>query len=1678
LAEADARGLPGATIDRVELQRAGEGHPLDDVVVRGSLRTGDAAVLEIQVKRTVKFTATDTVFKDVVEQLARAYRKLDLSNTRHLFAVAIERTSFKIDGAYRDVLRWARAVGSASIFIDRINRKKVGNEDMRTFVATVRTHLGSAGCDNDDEAVWQVLRRFQILTFDYDAPGSQSLELALERSRAVLEPDEVSRASGFWKALAETAIRKAASGGDLNRTRLLEELSLVDRFCVRGSKKNRAPRETLLQSAALAAADLRRDIAGVSLARSAQLDAVRNAMDVGRYIEIRGGPGVGKSGILGMLVQQVLAESCAVVFSPERTPPGGWLALKAALGVDASPRAFLVDLASDGGAILFVDSLDFYTDPEKRATVKDLVRSAAEIPNFHVIVTARTDFDKEEPNWLPADVLARLGRPPAVTIDEIGEEEIEELKAAAPSLRALLADNHPARSIARNLFRLSRLLEVQGAEDLRSEVDLLERWWKTADGPPEERRERARLLASLADNALDGGDHIVTSAAPASVDSLIASESLRELGLDRVTFRHDVLREWALAASFHDDPSKLGRLPLSRSASAPFIRGVELGARLELERSQNGENWARYLAQVSHTDAHTSWRRWSLLAILRSEHSSVLLDRAAVELLQNDGALLRELIRTARAVESRPLADALAEVGATLPSMPAGIYVAANGSWSTLVMWLLARHADIPIQTLPDVVDLFQSLSASAFFLDPLTPKMALVLADWLDEIEDARDHNPFSKTSSPPPRFASSFGPYDLEKLATDVRLAFSLMAARVPDRAERYLQGVQKRSRNEGTICEILKFRGTFAQAAPSILAELTLSGLIPKKEEKEERRYRSTVRRETFTHLDSQFLPSSPAQGPFLELLNAAPAEGLALIHRLVDHAVSVLSKGKNPSGNGFLLPLPAGTRFFPWEQTYYWSRNAKGCYATESALMALETWSHARIERSDDVDQVMSDVLGSEGSPAAFVLIAVDIIISHWPKTAQAATAFLACPELLSADRTRQAHDSMPKIDLLGFNSIGPKEPTGAASLADLAKRPSRRIPLENLLPYFLHGEGTDVDRVRKLLEAASTRLGGPEAGDTFAEPRFMARHALNMLDQSNWQPAEGGLVYVAPPEEEEHVAKLQAERASDAADFQIDAAIQVVLDEPDRSSPDLAGRVVDYAKRLEAKAGESDEDDLRSRAHTIVSAAMIAARDSSDEFLYQNEGWIRGIFSDAFATEDPTGVASIREGIRYNPVAIATLGLIHLWRRKGQASDRDALLVLAGRDAPEAAQGFGAGLAVIRKLDQRIIPAAMRCALAAQIRSNRRWDASDEERASDREQQAQRIAKVIAAERAWLAGRKPEPGWPQLPAHEVCVRHGILIGEHSAETQSPRPARSDEIFYSQAGALWLRNLLGDADTDSFDWISAFVSSYGGWTASANGAGLERCVDFDSRLDQWNSIFYRLVARAMLNCSFEATISEVQRAVDVPDRSFYDIAPELIPAIDRLYFNDSRLPLECALRLRNLIAGRMLDSAGWRRENDRSELSVEMRIGPAIGALFFNNYSSFGQAKCYLLPKGIDRVDAFLPKLRELIESGPVPFSATLLMNLLEVSPAPRHASFFVSSALNWLGRQPANTGLWIESGLGKRLATWIESILNIDPSLRSSSNPIRAQIDDVLGRLVQLGVPEAHRVERAMAGGIQ
>ena len=255
LARAEPRGLPGTTIDRVEFQRAAEGHPLDDVIVQAHDAQGKPAVLEIQVKRSMTFAPSDPVFREVVEQIAKVLGKPEFSNARYELGIAISRTSQKIDGAYQDVLTWARQLGDAGTFMNRINRPGSANDDMRGFVKTFRSHLCEAGVPHEDETVWQILRRLQIFVFDYTALGSVSEELAKERAVRTLHADDASRAAELWSVLAELSLEIASSGGDRTRDRLLEDLRQKS-FRLAADRHNLSARTALAEASRNALADI------------------------------------------------------------------------------------------------------------------------------------------------------------------------------------------------------------------------------------------------------------------------------------------------------------------------------------------------------------------------------------------------------------------------------------------------------------------------------------------------------------------------------------------------------------------------------------------------------------------------------------------------------------------------------------------------------------------------------------------------------------------------------------------------------------------------------------------------------------------------------------------------------------------------------------------------------------------------------------------------------------------------------------------------------------------------------------------------------------------------------------------------------------------------------------------------------------------------------------------------------------------------------------------------------------------------------------------------------------------------------------------------------------------------------------------------------------------------------
>jgi len=144
LLEVEARGLPGCRMESVRLQRGEEGFSLDDIVVHGVSREGVTASIEIQVKRTLTFTASDNEFRDVVRQIGAAVSGESPGESQHGFGIAIGRTRQSKEPFYQDVLKWARNLEDAVAFP---NALQICSGKLGLLVFRPHQHLRERFCD-------------------------------------------------------------------------------------------------------------------------------------------------------------------------------------------------------------------------------------------------------------------------------------------------------------------------------------------------------------------------------------------------------------------------------------------------------------------------------------------------------------------------------------------------------------------------------------------------------------------------------------------------------------------------------------------------------------------------------------------------------------------------------------------------------------------------------------------------------------------------------------------------------------------------------------------------------------------------------------------------------------------------------------------------------------------------------------------------------------------------------------------------------------------------------------------------------------------------------------------------------------------------------------------------------------------------------------------------------------------------------------------------------------------------------------------------------------------------------------------------------------------------------------------------------------------------------------------
>lgn len=1540
LSGSEPLGLSGTTIECVALQRAALGYPLDDIIIHAKTHDGKPATLEIQAKRKLKFTPEDKKFGEVVAQIFQASLKKEFKTEVYEMAIAVGQTSRKISEYYQAVLDWAKKSANGNDFFARISQTGLANDEMRTFVNTFKRRIIEAGGTDDNETIWQLLRKLTILVFDFNTPGSNSEQSAINQAFNILHRDQKSQARSFWEVLIILTSNAAAVGGSYTRLTLLEELRLRA-FLFSGYKDYLSAYDSLKEGTDYALKSITDQIGNITLMREKYFTAIQRALDKGRYIEIQGDGGVGKSVLLKQFASEQMKKSRAIVFRPGRTTPRGWTALKAELQFKGSAKELLTDFASQGGATIFIDNLDFFND-EERTTIIDLVQAAADVQGVYVIATARRNFGKEEKNWLPSDALKRLGCI-HILIDNLSEPEIEEIQHAIPELAPLMMIGHPACE-AQTLFRLAYLARrPKNAKGVFSETEMAFEWWNTVDGLfPKNLREIHRVLNILVQQSLgDLRPFDISEQSTNIIDLLIREGILRDLGNERVTFDHDVFREWGIANFLYNNLSTVTFLHLERPARPDLARGIELASRMLLETSNDFSKWKQLVDILNQQNVHHTWRRKVLLGLVHSEIADKLLQdhKVSTFLLANDASILGEIIGTLMATETVPASDLLVNQGVPKQLIPPGFHIPIGPSWNRVITWLLTVDQKLPGEAILQVIKLYITWCEGRLGKGSNIPLVLKSLYRWLIEIETTRLFENSDDCAKP---FCHSLDHNLQMELESDLRRVFLAFCDQVPQLAMEYLQILGKRRKSDDAIISVLTFRGVLAQVTPEKLADLTAKILIH--ERNGDNIHRIDPFDGPFDHsFDCILSPASPAQGPFLELLTYAPHNGLSLIRQLCEHAASFFQE--TSCDDTIVVDFTDGSKKFLWQASYGWSRGSSFSILA-SAFMALEAWSHKRIEAGEDIEKVLADLLGPADSPAAYLLVAVDILISHWPKTQELAIPFIACPELLALDTWRLAHDrTSPSFSNFFLLS---KEPSGATNLSSLQNRPSRRASLLDLIGLYAINE-LHTETLRSHLKKAIERVGHPDESSKMGDPRLMAYRALNRANPANWvevqrknsDSTDVEYQYVPPIDETQWLSKLKANQKTDV-----------------RPIP----------KRQEYSTKDSDE--IKALLQAVVS------------------------------------------------------GLPELAEKAVSIMD---------------------SLSINKNLSRSL----MRCALAGCVLPKRDAMTLEEEFTSRLEHHHQSMVKIVDAELAWHADKQPEPEWPSFSLN----------------------SQANEYVNHQRAALWFRASQNLQNPSKQSLLLDIVRFYAQWTAKANEVTAKDSYIEPFYLKEWNNEYFKLVAQ----CIPKLTLEEIEQLALIPitgltEEAFFNVLPSFLECIDNAYFHEELEEL-AAINIRSRLADRLMATNGWKRLKNSNSHSIETQIKPAIASLFFNICVLFEPPASYFEESAIHRIDPFLPTIEKLIVTGPSLHVAIFFLNLIENVPQAKYTAHILNAANCWLKKFPEDGFFWIDHEIGRRVCEWIEKTKNQPSNPLHTDRTLQHALDQLSGKLIKIGVPEANSLEK-------
>ena len=1184
--------------------------PVDDLLVTGRTADGGQRRVSVGVRRAPQLTTSDETSVPLIATFLRVVTDSwdDVQAGRWRLALAVASPSPAVRQV-RELAVIAKASVSHAGFRAEVMRPGRTSRDVRRRLghfdalvsAAVEDEKGNVrpGGASVGELSWRLLSSLQVLELRLEGADQTDQATVAGQLRSVTRDGSAASAAGLFERLENLADEYAPVGAEVTEASLRRDLS--------GTPLARSPSYhrawEVLDSLAGRLRDrtgdtLAEDSVRVRLDRRAERQSLSASMvEAGRVpaaVVVSGEPDVGKSALALLTAGQLADEGTPVTVLSLRDLPSTMLELEAVLGAPLTD--VLAGMATGNARLLVVDGGEAAL--EGRGLLLAEIGTAALRAGLGVAAVTRNDGAGAVERAL-ADATAAAGTAGPVRKHEVPRltaAEVGQVTASFTSVRRLADDPRAAWLLGRPGL-IGLLLRAGAAADLPdgplSEADVFAAVWHHlvrrgevtgTDGVTPDAREQA--LLSLALRAL-------LPAGSADPPNPVALPSLRSDGL---LMPSGPTSAWLPADQFSGDLIRdlaVARLlitagwTLLNQAGAPrwALRAARLACQAAVSTAGPASEATRLALERTFNEiAVVHGQRWAEVpveALLTLSAADDVLARAWPALLAEQHSGLRTLLRLALQRHARHRigeATVLGPLVALAYCSPVDLGQHDRHDRGTgeqirevVLAWLRGLVADDA-----GPVPLRQQVRDTILARDPASHD------EWVIE--------------------------------------AVGMLGPDLGEDGESLLRGLAEAGGGHlAPAVESAGAAGAMARSNPQLLLALTGRFYILDTGEHDDiRSLYGGIR----SHQRARS-PTGPLAawyyGPFWALLNARPADAVALINRMLDHAAAVrASAGQGVAQPGHVpgldLDLPGvGTRWCAGDdQTWRWYRGGStGPYPCVSALLAVERLADQLLATGIVPAREVARLLLRDCRNLAMPGLVAGLLIRHQAQAGDLLDGWLSRPEIWQLEAARAAGE--------GHLHVQGPDP------ADLPGRDRRRLSFREVaagmtVQAVLDGDQDRLDVLASIADdlvdhARSLVAGSDDADRELATVQGWAA----ILHPENHHPRQADdsviIEYQHPEDVAENLAPVLESLNRGSTAFRLQAAYAIALAEGRALPTESLPRDLAAARDLPDNPPPEGPVWIIDPVAAVAAAAVIAHARGEIEIPAEDLNWSAGILVD-------------------------------------------------------------------------------------------------------------------------------------------------------------------------------------------------------------------------------------------------------------------------------------------------------------------------------------------------------------------------------------------------------------------------------------------------------------------------------